>query len=192
MAAHKKKARRLNADIVFIDESGFLMAPVVRRTWAPRGETPIILQRGRGWQKVSAIAALTVSPRGRRVGLYFSLFSNANITASEVIRFLRQLYRQLKKRLIIIWDRSNTHRAKSVNRFFESNRLERESFPAYSPHLNPVEMVWGYLKHHSMPNFAAIDVETLSRTTRYHATKVRQRKPLLRSFLYATPLFSRP
>jgi len=37
-----KKARRRNATIVFIDESGFMLQPVVRRTWAPRGETPIL------------------------------------------------------------------------------------------------------------------------------------------------------
>jgi hypothetical protein len=169
------------------------MSPVVRRTWAPRGKTPIIQQRGRGWQKVSAIAALTVPPRRKRVGLYFSLFSDANITAARVIRFLRQLYRHLQKPVIIVWDRSNTHRAKSVRRFFDRRpSFQQECFPAYAPHLNPVEMLWGYLKGNPMANFAPMDVETLSRTTRYHATKVGKRKALLRSFLYATPLFSRP
>lgn len=169
------------------------MAPVVRRTWAPRGQTPILLQRGRGWQKVSAIAALTVPPRRKRVGLYFSLFSDANITADRVLRFLRQLQRQLQKPMIIIWDGSKTHRAQSVRAFFNQNQsFKRESFPPYSPHLNPVEMLWGYLKGNPLANFAAMDVETLSRTTRYHATRVRQRKALLRSFLRATPLFSCP
>src|SRR5271170_1442636 len=36
----KKKARRQGAHIVLIDESGLLMAPLVRRTWSPRGQTP--------------------------------------------------------------------------------------------------------------------------------------------------------
>jgi hypothetical protein len=34
---NQKKARRQHADIVLIDESGLLMAPLLRRTWAPRG-----------------------------------------------------------------------------------------------------------------------------------------------------------
>jgi hypothetical protein len=33
-----KKARRLGAHLVFVDESGFLLIPTVRRTWAPRGK----------------------------------------------------------------------------------------------------------------------------------------------------------
>lgn len=170
-----------------------MMAPVVRRTWAPRGQTPILVQRGRSHQKVSTIAALTVPSHRRRVGFYFSLLSDDNITGARVIRFVRELSRQLQKPLIIVWDRSNTHRAKIVNRFFaRCPRLHRESFPSYSPDLNPVEMLWGHLKGHSMANFAAMDVQTLSRTTRYHAVRVRRRKDLLRSFLYATPLFSRP
>lgn len=170
-----------------------MMAPVVRRTWAPRGRTPILIQRGRSHQKVSAIAALSIAPRRRRVGLYFSLLADANITADRVIRFVRELRRQLQKPMIIVWDRSNTHRAKIVNRFFaRGSTLHRESFPPYAPDLNPVEMIWGHLKGHSMANFAAMDVQTLGRTTRYHATRLRRRKDLLRSFLYATPLFSRP
>lgn len=170
-----------------------MMAPVVRRTWAPRGQTPILLQRGRSHQKVSAIAALTVPSHRRRIGLYFSLLSDGNFTAVRVIRFLRELRRHLQKPLIIVWDRSNTHKAKIVSRFFErQTRLHRESFPSYAPDLNPVEMLWGYLKGHSMANFAPTNVHTLSRTTRYHALRVRRQKSLLRSFLYATPLFSRP
>ena len=40
LAAHQKKARRQEASLALIDESGLLMAPLVRRTWAPRGQTP--------------------------------------------------------------------------------------------------------------------------------------------------------
>lgn len=40
MAEDKKNASRLGAALVFLDESGLLMAPLVRRTWAPCGQTP--------------------------------------------------------------------------------------------------------------------------------------------------------
>jgi hypothetical protein len=53
LAAGKKNASRLNATLVFLDESGLMMAPLVRRTWAPRGQTPILLQRTRSRDKVS-------------------------------------------------------------------------------------------------------------------------------------------
>jgi transposase len=188
-----KKARLLKADIVFIDESGFLMAPLVRRTWAPRGKTPILLHRGRWHKKVSAIAALTVPAHRKRVGLYFSLLSNANFTAGRVVQFLRNLRVQLQKPLIVVCDRSMTHRAKIVNKFLKRNsKIHREFLPPYAPDINPVEMLWGHLKGNPLANFAPVDEKALASTTRYHATRLKGRKDLLRSFLYATPLFSRP
>ena len=42
MAARKKNATRLGAHLGFADESGFMMIPPVRRTWAPVGQTPIV------------------------------------------------------------------------------------------------------------------------------------------------------
>ena len=36
-----KKARQEGRSIVLIDESGFMMQPLVRRTWAPVGVTPV-------------------------------------------------------------------------------------------------------------------------------------------------------
>jgi hypothetical protein len=62
VGAHKKKASRLKAWIAFLDETGLLMAPLVRRSWSPQGETPVLHQRGRCHKKVSVVAALCVSP----------------------------------------------------------------------------------------------------------------------------------
>jgi transposase len=170
-----------------------MMAPLVRRTWAPRGRTPILLHRGRWHKKVSAIAALPVPSRRRRVGLYFSLLSDANFTASRVVRFFQDLRAQLQKPLIIVWDRSQTHRAKITNRFFDRNsKLHRDFLPPYALDLNPVEMLWGHLKGNPLANFAPTDSKALACMTRHHATRLRRRKDLLRSFLYATPLFLRP
>lgn len=169
------------------------MAPLVRRTWAPRGRTPIFYQPGRYHGKVSVIAALTVPPERQRVGLYFSLYAEKNITAVRVLRFLRALRRQLQKTILVVWDRSQTHKAKIVNRFFERSRtIHRYSFPSYAPELNPTEMVWGNLKGNPLANLSPETAQDLSRVTRYHARRLRRRKHILRSFLRATPLFSCP
>ena len=37
-----KEAGDRKAHLVFLDESGFQLTPVVRRTYAPRGKTPIV------------------------------------------------------------------------------------------------------------------------------------------------------
>lgn len=70
LAAPSKRARRQRATIVFIDQSGFLLNPLVRRSLAPKGQTPILTVRGRHRQKVSVMAALSLSPRRGRFGLW--------------------------------------------------------------------------------------------------------------------------
>ncbi|MFH1741892.1 MAG: transposase [bacterium] len=72
MASDKKNATRLGAHIVFVDESGFLLIPTVRKTWAPRGQTPIHRHRYRH-DKISAISGISVSPNRKR--LWIALLS---------------------------------------------------------------------------------------------------------------------
>ena len=55
LAANKKSAARRRAHIVLIDESGFLLSPLVRRTLAPRGQTPVLKTWGGYRERVSAM-----------------------------------------------------------------------------------------------------------------------------------------
>ena len=189
MAAGKKNAARLRATLVFLDESDLLMAPLVRRTWAPRGQTPILLQRTRSRDKVSVIATLTVSPRRRRLGLYAALVVNANVNAERLVEFLRALARHLRGPLIVIWDRLGVHRARPVQAFLLRHpRVHTELLPPYAPELNPVEGVWGYLKRNPLANHAADGADDLARTALGHTRRVAGRPSLLRSFIHASGL----
>ena len=189
MAADKRSAARLNASIAFLDESGLLMAPLVRRTWAPRGQTPILLQRTRSRDKVSMVATLTVSPRRRRVGLYAALLVNANVNAERLVEYLRALLRHLRGPLILVWDRLNVHRAGSVKALLRRHpRLQTELLPAYAPELNPVEGVWSYLKLNPLANHAPEGALELARTALGHTRRVARRPSLLRSFIHASGL----
>ena len=79
----------------------------VRRTLAPRGETPI-LQSWDRHDRISAISAITVSPRRRRVGLYFHLLpDDTNVHGEDVVGFLRELRRQLPVPMTVLWDKGN-------------------------------------------------------------------------------------
>lgn len=177
---------------MFLDESGLLMAPLVRRSWAPRGRTPILYQTTRSREKVSIIAALAVSPKRRRVGLYFSLSPNANVTASWLVAFVRDLARHLQNPITLIWDRLPAHRGRTIRRFLERRKRCRVVFlPPYAPELNPVESFWSYLKTNPLANLAAPDAEHLSRLAHRQARTVQQRQALLRSFIPSTPLVLR-
>lgn len=188
MAPDKKKARSLNACIVFIDETGLLMAPLVRRSWAPCGKTPILYQRTRSHQKVSVIAALSVPPIRKRIGLYFSIHS-ANIKASTIVRFLRQLRRHIRRPIVLVWDRLLGHRAKRTQIFLRTNGILQYFLPPYAPELNPTEHLWGHVKMNPLANYPFFSTESLSAAARYHTSKIRKNNKLLKSFLYATPLF---
>ena len=145
LAPRKKNAARLGASLVFVDESGFLLIPSVRRTWAPRGQTPLL----RCWQRhdrISAISALTVSPRRQRLGLYFQLHDD-NLKAPAVCAFLRQLLRHLRGRVIVVWDNGTIHTGPIIRALCAtSSRQHLEAFPTYAPELHPDEGVWTLAK----------------------------------------------
>lgn len=166
------------------------MAPLVRRSWAPRGCTPALYQRTRSHKKVSAIAALCINGDGRNPSLYFRLFADISIDTPLVIDFLKALLRQLRGPIVLIWDRLNAHRSGQTKLFLHTHRhrIHRYLLPPYAPELNPVEQVWGYLKMNPMANFAIHDVRALATQTRRYAKSVQRRPNLLRSFLKHTPL----
>lgn len=189
MAPHQKKASRLKAWLVFIDESGMLMAPLVRRSWSPRGETPLFHQRTRAHQRVSVIAALCVPPTRDDIHLYFRLHPNASVNTDAVLDFLRALLHQLPGPIVLVWDRLQAHRAKATRQFFERHRrLHPHFFPPYAPELNPVEQAWSYLKMNPLANFAPLDLETLVQSTRHHGRSLQRKHGLLRSFMAHCPL----
>jgi transposase len=155
----RRRARRRKAHLIFLDESGFLLRPLVRRTLAPRGETPVLPCWDRH-DRISAISCITLSPVRDQPGLYFELLPvDANVTAVEVVAFLRQLKRHLPGPWVLLWDRNKIHsRALAVRAWLVKHpEVVIEDFPAYAPELNPDEMVWGYTKYHQLANFAPAD-----------------------------------
>jgi hypothetical protein len=168
------------------------MAPVVRRTWAPRGLTPFLWQRTSTYRKVSVVAALAVSPQRDQVRFYFRLHPNANIKAPSVLSFLQNLSRHVRGPFILLWDRFLAHRARIVQGYIDQTEgLHSEFFPPYAPELNPVENAWNYLKTNSMANQAVFDLAVLTQKARRHGQALQRKQRLLRSFMKHTPLFLR-
>jgi transposase len=67
-----KRARAKPAWPVFFDESAVSLIPPVRRTWSPRGRTPVLRHRF-GWKKASMATALGYRPDGTAARLCFHL-----------------------------------------------------------------------------------------------------------------------
>ena len=177
---------------MFLDESGFLLAPLVRRSWAPCGQTPVLYQRGRHHKKVSAIAALCVSPGRDQVRLYFRLHPGQEVDATRAITFLKALDQELQAPWLLLWDRLNAHRAKKTAAYLETvPRLRPFFFPAYAPELNPVEYLWCYCKLNPLANRAVQEVSALAAVARRCSRSLQRKEELLRSFIRHGPLFLR-
>ena len=170
---------------MFLDETGLMLQPLVRRTWAPRGQTPVMYSWDRH-DRLSVIAALSVSARRRRIGLYFAT-TEKNIKAEEAEAFLGQLQRSLGRRLIVVVDRWAVHR-KVARMLAGDERFRIEWLPPYAPDLNPVEHVWNHTKYGDLANYIPDDLLDLELEFDWSIDQTRKRLKLLKSFFHAAEL----
>jgi transposase len=179
----KKNARIRGQTMVFVDESGLSERPHRVRTWAPRGQTPV-LQFHFNWKTLSVMAGMTWW------NFYFKLFPGA-IKAPQIIEFLQLLMRHLRRPLLVIWDGLPGHRSAQVRDFVaaQGRRLTLEWLPGYAPELNPVEHLWGYLKQHELPNLCPRELWELNAQARAALRRLRRRPTLVTAFWKQAELF---
>jgi transposase len=181
-ATDPKNVRRQKAHLVRIDETGLFLNPRVRRSWAPRGNTPVIGGDGGHRKKVSVIGARSVSPRVRRVGRYFATRPDGFFTAEAVVSFLRDLLGHLRGKVVVVWDGGPNHKGPRIRAFLRRNkRRTRERLPAYAPDLNPVEVVWSWLKYGQRANYVPDGVDELDNEILDRLIAVRCDPDLLRN-----------
>jgi transposase len=186
VASDKKRALRLGAHIVFVDESGFLLMGTVRKTWAPRGQTPKVAFRYKH-DKVSVISGLSVTAYQQRVGLYYS-FHHKNIQQPEVCDFLRHLLRHFPDFVIVILDNAKIHRGQPIRELCERHgRLRLEYLPGYAPELNPDEGVWDQAKN-ALANGRPDTIEVLGEHLSVEFEKLRKSPASLRACIHNSDL----
>jgi hypothetical protein len=142
--------------LVFWDESGASLLPVIRRTWAPRGQTPVIRHRFK-WKRCSMAAALCYGSRGGGASLAFHHQVGAYDT-DALIGALDQLRRALGgQKATLVWDGLPAHRSHAMRAWLRRQRhwLVVEPLPGYAPDLNPVEGLWSNLIGWSWPTWPA-------------------------------------
>ena len=134
------------------------------------------------------MGALSMAPWALRLGCYFRFYDH-NITAEEVVGFLRLLHRQLRRPLIVVLDRWGVHR-KAVRLLQEQRApwLQIEWLPAYAPELNPVEQLWNHTKWGDLANFIPDDAEHLRTAARHSLCEQRSDPRRLYSCFQAAKL----
>jgi transposase len=185
LAGVKKNAAEQRAWIFFQDESGFTQQPSIRRTWAPRGETPILRARGNHWTKTSVAAALGFRWDGRKTRLLARTNPDSFNTESLIV-FLKALKRFVKgSQVNLVWDHLPAHRSLIMREFLIGQRdwLQIEWLPGYAPDLNPTEAVWNNIKGRELANFCADQLQEATDAFRRGLRRVAHTAKLPFSFL---------
>ena len=158
-----------------------MLQPVVRRTWAPRGDTPH-QYRWERHDRLSGISVVTVSAKHRHLDLYFAL-QERNIRASDLEAFVAELLQHFPHGILLVLDRWPVHFpavAQLRQRF--PQRIWIEWLPSYAPELNPDEQVWTHTKYGDLANFCPQNLTELAQGVRHSLERTKARPSLLRSF----------
>ncbi|MBD2755295.1 transposase [Spirosoma validum] len=102
----------------------------------------------------------------------------------DIVWFLSQLCRRYRKRdLLVIWDGAAIHRSEPVKVLLRERpgRIHLERLPAYSPELNPVELVWSHLKG-SLKNQVFTSLDELTVAILEQAKRLEKNPVLIKAF----------
>ena len=161
------------------------MLPAVRRTYAPKGQTPY-LRAPLNYGGLSCISAITEK------GQLVTQTIEGSFNGVKVVRFLRHLLRQVKGSVMLIWDGASIHRCEEVKTFLREEaawRLRLEILPAGAPEFNPDEGVWGWLKG-QMANICCFNLKDLKSLLRRKIRALRYRKDIILSFISRSGLMA--
>ncbi|MCX7094069.1 MAG: IS630 family transposase [Methylobacter sp.] len=125
----------------FEDEPGIGIMTRYGKTWALRGETPIIqasMKRG-GYNVMSVVTA-----EGK---MRYSI-KEGNINGEVFIEFMKHLINNRERPLILLLDHASFHKSKAVRDFVNQHRSKLRIFflPKHVPEMNPDEQVWNEIK----------------------------------------------
>jgi transposase len=175
VAFSEKGALKEGRTIVFCDQSGFYLLPMVVRTYAPVGKTPI-LKENLTRDHLSAMSGITLD------GKLYMMEQDRAFKGEDVVRFLKHLMGQIPGKLLIIWDGSPIHRSRAVKDFLTSgaaSRVRLEQLPGYAPDLNPDEGVWKHLKSVELKNLCCQSLSELKIELRKAKERLRHKRDVI-------------
>ena len=176
----KRRARKEGAEIFFSDESGLRSNHQTGKTWGKRGQTPVIKKTGKrfGLNMISAI-----SSRGE---IRFQVIEG-RFNSDRFIGFCKRLISTSEKKIFLIVDGHSAHKSKKVKKFIKSlkGKLSLYYLPAYSPELNPDELVWNDLKTNSIYRKSIKTKKELKRAVVSHLRHLQKSPWKIRAFFQA-------
>jgi transposase len=127
----------------FVDAVHPTHNPVLAYSWAPRGQRPQVLSNS-ARQRLNILGAYNSLDHD-----YVGFESRDNINAQSLIQLISQLeIHQPQGRIILICDNARYNHARLVREHLQvsTSRVEILFLPPYSPNLNLIERLWGFMK----------------------------------------------
>lgn len=180
---YPKIARRAaieKAEIHWGDEMGVRSDDQIGRTYGKIGQTPVVAVAGR---RFSCQMISTLTNRGT---LRFMIF-DGKFNAGVLLRFLNRLLKTTKRKTFLILDGHPVHKSKKVKTWIaeNSNRIELFILPAYSPELNPDELLNQDVKTNAVRKKRALNQEELKKNLIGYLRGRQKRPALVRRYFQA-------
>jgi len=146
------RAKAEKAEIWWADETAAKPECHFRRSFSPKGKTPVIKQSAKRFHS-SIISALNNQGKLEWMALKDAMNSETFLT------FLKQMIKYRKRKIILIVDNLKVHHSHIVQDWVAANkeRIELVFLPAYSPQINPDEYLNNGLKQGLASNQPARD-----------------------------------
>jgi transposase len=177
------RAKAEGAEIHWGDESGLRSDDVRGRSYAPKGQTPVVRvnHKRHGLSVIS-----TVTNKGQ---MRWKIFAGA-LNADILIDFLRRLVKGQDRKLFLILDNLRVHHAKPVKAWLAAHKEQIEVFylPSYSPELNPDEMANADLKQAVTKQAPARTKLQLVKATARHLRSVQKQPARIQSYFLHDPV----
>lgn len=175
-----RQAKADGGEIFFWDESGFRADAVHGRTWAKKGQTPVVERPG---QRQTISAASAVNAKG---GFWYCTYEGG-LTAELFVHLLRQLMRHRVRPVHLVVDGLPAHKTRLVKDYVASTegRLTLHFLPGYAPDLNPDELVWSHVKRTGVARKPLRKGEKLREKIDAQLAAIKRAPALVRSFFLA-------
>lgn len=170
-------ARRERARIHWGDEMGLRSDHQAGTTYGRCGQTPVIPGTG---QRFRCNMISTVTNRGR---LSFMVFKE-RFTSRVFLEFLGRLVRQSPRKVYLIVDSHPVHRSRTVQRWLEDHAGQIRLFrlPAYSPELNPDELLNQDVKTNAVGRQRPSDQRQMIATVRSYVRSTQRQPKIVRAY----------
>lgn len=171
------QARQQGAEVYFWDESGFRADSVYGKTWAVKGQTPVVQVPG---QRQSISAASAVNSKG---GFWFATYQGA-MDGELFVELLKKMMHRRRRAVHLVVDGLPAHKRLIVKEYVQSTRgkLTMHFLPGYAPDLNPDELVWSHAKRSASKRGPLKTGEKMKARVDEELTKIKENPSLVKQF----------